>query len=316
MKPNVCVDAGSEYCPCYLAETKDCILCSHLKGDKVCDCLWQGVCIYNKFIKNNEKAMEFKKDILVDIKDCYEILDNVYLLELNIPKELGEELINPGSYVFLRGGEKVEEKFNIPISVTDVDLKQNILKVVVAIRGPKTKEILRSKKIYIRAPYKNGIFGLKYLKMLQDSKALLLSAGIAQVTLIKIIKQLLKNNNEVVVIIDKNKRRVEYIENYILSNKHIKFMHLDFNTDIETIKNEINDNVKLVYSGGSNTFNKKVMDIVDSIDESISLVISNNNLMCCGEGICGACAVKINDQVVKACKTQIEPRLYLKGALK
>ncbi|KXZ39912.1 NAD(P)H-flavin reductase [Alkalithermobacter thermoalcaliphilus JW-YL-7 = DSM 7308] len=316
MKPNECVDVGSEYCPCYLAQTQDCILCSHLQGQNTCECLWQGVCVYERFIRNNKKAQEFKKDILVDIKDSYEILDNVYLIEAYIPQELGEELINPGSYVFLRGGEKVEEKFNIPISVTDVDLKENILKVVVAIRGPKTKEILKSKKMYIRAPYKNGIFGLKYLKIMRNSKVVLISSGIAQVTLIKVIKQLTKNNNDITVIIDQNKRKVEYIQNYIIQNENIKFMYLDLNKQEDILKQELRNGVKLVYSAGSNTFNKKIMNIVDSVDENIYLVISNNNLMCCGEGICGACSVKIKDQIIKTCKTQIEPRLYLKEALK
>ncbi|NFG18899.1 sulfide/dihydroorotate dehydrogenase-like FAD/NAD-binding protein, partial [Clostridium botulinum] len=42
-----CIDAGSEYCPCHLAETGDCILCSQLSGKKFCDCInWKGVCIY------------------------------------------------------------------------------------------------------------------------------------------------------------------------------------------------------------------------------------------------------------------------------
>ncbi len=29
------------------------------------------------------------------------------------------------------------------------------------------------------------------------------------------------------------------------------------------------------------------MNIVDSVDKNIKFAISNNNLICCGEGICG-----------------------------
>ena len=46
----------------------------------------------------------------------------------------------------------------------------------------------------------------------------------------------------------------------------------------------------------SNIFNKDIMDIVDSIDENINLAVSNNNLICCGEGICGGCTVRLNGQ--------------------
>ena len=41
-----CIDAGSEFCPCHLAESGECILCSQLQGSHFCDCLnWKGVCI-------------------------------------------------------------------------------------------------------------------------------------------------------------------------------------------------------------------------------------------------------------------------------
>ena len=44
-----CIDAGTEYCPCHLAETGDCILCSELCSKTFCDCVnWKGTCIYIK----------------------------------------------------------------------------------------------------------------------------------------------------------------------------------------------------------------------------------------------------------------------------
>jgi succinate dehydrogenase/fumarate reductase-like Fe-S protein len=66
-----------------------------------------------------------------------------------------------------------------------------------------------------------------------------------------------------------------------------------------------------VYSGASHRFSKEVMDIVDSVDKNIKLAISNNNLICCGEGVCGACTVNINGQRVKTCKSQVDSRDYL-----
>lgn len=60
-----CIDAGSEYCPCHLAETGDCILCSQLSGKKFCDCInWKGVCIYQEFIWNGKKAKEERETYL------------------------------------------------------------------------------------------------------------------------------------------------------------------------------------------------------------------------------------------------------------
>lgn len=40
-----CIDAGTEFCPCHLAEEGECILCSQLHGKCFCDCVnWKGVC--------------------------------------------------------------------------------------------------------------------------------------------------------------------------------------------------------------------------------------------------------------------------------
>ena len=54
-KEEVCIDAGSENCPCLLAESGDCITCSRLQGKDCCDCNWRGVCIYNEYIQNGKK---------------------------------------------------------------------------------------------------------------------------------------------------------------------------------------------------------------------------------------------------------------------
>ena len=53
------------------------------------------------------------------------------------------------------------------------------------------------------------------------------------------------------------------------------------------------------------------MNIVNSIDENIRFAISNNNLICCGEGICGACSINLNGLKVKTCKTQVSSKEYL-----
>ena len=95
-------------------------------------------------------------------------------------------------------------------------------------------------------------------------------------------------------------------------NLGVNIYDTDLNKDKDFLIDYIRRNdVEFVYSGGSDLFNKYVMDIVDSVDENINLAISNNNLICCGEGVCGACTIDVNGQKVKSCKAQIDSRDFL-----
>lgn len=316
MKRNTCVDAGSIYCPCHLAETKDCILCTQLKGEGLCDCRWQGVCIYQNYLKNKNDINRQRMEELCEIKKKTEFEKDIYLLEIQIPHELALELINPGSYIFLRGENRSSESFNSPISVMNVDLNSNLLTIVIGSLGPKTKDLLKNDKVYVKGPYKNGIFGLKYFKSMKEKKVVLISKGLSQVTLINVINQLLKNNNVLKIFMDQNGKMIPLVQEKIKSLENVDIQYVDFEKDIDIIKNEIRNDVALVYSAGSNYFNREIMNIVDVVDDKIPLSITNNNLICCGEGLCGACIVKMQGENIRTCKTQVEPRVYLKEALK
>jgi hypothetical protein len=62
-----CIDAGTENCPCYLAVTGDCLICSRLQGKDYCDCNWRGVCIYNEFMQGNGKVNNPRRDFEAEI---------------------------------------------------------------------------------------------------------------------------------------------------------------------------------------------------------------------------------------------------------
>ena len=283
MKTLSCADSGSKYCPCHLAYSNDCIRCNMLNKNKTCDCMWQGVCIYNE-VKHN------KNSPVVSMKV---VEDNTYLIRIKIPKELSKDLRSPGAYVLIKRKDKESDIFSAPISVMDVDLDKNILEVIVRPIGIKTKGIINFNQVYIKGPYFNGLFGIKDIKSTSKSNCLIILNGLSQVNSINVIRRLIENGNKVDVFINHN--------GVILDNVVQKIYDIKSNY------------IKLVYSGGSNHFNKSVMDIVDYVDENIKLAVSNNNLICCGEGICGACSIDLNGVKVKTCKTQVNSREYLKS---
>ena len=312
-RPNnqFCADAGGKYCPCHLAYSGDCIKCSLIRGEKVCDCKWQGICIYTNMQNDRMVPMEERKELLCKIIERKEIEEHIYLIKIEIPKYLARELSEPGSYVFLKDKDKVSPYFNAPISVMDVNEDEGILEVVVVPRGIKTKPLVICDEINMKAPYFNGIFGIKEIKTCQSEKCLIILDGLSQVNSINVIKRLLRNNNEVKILLNEDGKRLNVVE------EKIKEMGLDISLFNLSSKDKIikeyiiNNNIGFVYSCGLIYFNKQILKLVDNIDEKIKFAIPNNNLICCGEGICGACTVRLNNCRIKSCKAQMNGREFL-----
>jgi hypothetical protein len=62
----------------------------------------------------------------------------------------------------------------------------------------------------------------------------------------------------------------------------------------------------LIYSGGSDEQHLNILNYMDLYNNEAYLAVSNNNTICCGEGICGSCEVQIDGQKVRSCKVQFD----------
>lgn len=306
-----CADAGGKYCPCHLAYSGDCIKCSLIRGKKTCDCKWQGVCIYNELEHNKIMPVQERKEILCKVIESKEIEKNIYLLKIKIPDYLCRDLCEPGAYVFLKDKDRESEFFNAPISVMDVDEENNILEVVVVPRGIKTKPLVKCKEIIVKAPYFNGIFGLKEIKSNSCNNCVVILDGLSQVNSLKVIKKLIRNNNNVEVFINERGKRLELLEKRIEEMGVNIHLFNSYDKEEKLINYIRNNNISFVYSCGLIYFNKYILQLVDSIDKNIKFAIPNNNLICCGEGICGACTVRLNNCRIKTCKAQMSGREFL-----
>lgn len=306
-----CADAGGKYCPCHLAYSGDCIKCSLIRGEKVCDCKWQGVCIYNQLQHNKIIGVNERKELLCDVLESKEIETDLYLMKIKIPKSIVKDLCEPGAYVLLKDKNRENMMFNAPISVMDIDEENNILEVIIHSIGVKTKPIVKADKVILKAPYFNGIFGIKQIKSNINQNCVVILNGLSQVNSINVIKRLIKNHNHVEVFLNNKGVALDIIKDKI-SRMGVNINDISLSDDKDLIIDYIKrENVPFVYVGASITFSKDVMNIIDSIDKNIKLAISNDNLICCGEGICGACVVNIDGFKVKTCKAQVDSREYL-----
>lgn len=312
MKPRLeCIDSGSEYCPCYLAETGDCMTCSLLQGEETCNCNWRGICIYNEYVMNRNKSKEKRKNQDAEVVTIEKINDHAYILKIKTTKTLARQLKEPGAYIFLRG-KNLPEYFNAPMSIMDVDEDRGYIYVGYQVLGTKTEQIESNiKQLTLRGPYWNGLYGMRNLKKTKGKNCLVVARGIAQAPAILVLKKLVKNENNVTFIVDKGAIKKVFVKD-IIDKLNINIIEEDVNSDKgkKLIENVLkNKNIDLVYSGGSDLLHKSIVDIVDKLNINPYIVITNNNEICCGEGVCGGCTIRLANGVrVKTCKTQLEAR--------
>ena len=299
-----CVDAGSDYCPCRLAEENSCIICTQLQGKGYCDCNWMGVCIYDEFYFSGNKMKGVRESREYPVIHS-KIIDNIIILSIQVTKYMSRALKQPGSYVFIRNKGR-DYFFDVPISIMDSDEEKSLIKIAVEMRGVKTKNLAdHGGTLIVRGPYWNGILGLNSLKTTQNAGCLVVARGIAQAPAILTIKHLLRNGNIIDIVINKKTDEHNFIKEYF----NIKSMEeVDMSSDeIASLCRELmgKNNYKLIFIGGSDPLQDKIIKSVQEINSDVKFVTTNNNMICCGEGICGSCTKKDkNGTLIKTCKAQ------------
>lgn len=319
-----CIDCGTEYCPCKLAEAGECLICSQCQGQCFCDCLnWNGVCVYQELHNNGGKAKEGRKTYNCEVTFAEELEEELMMIKFKAPHKLVIDLVYPGSYIFIRTDPNYF--FDIPISIMEANLDKDEITIVVEVRGVKTKRLLDTKigqDIVIRGPYWNGVFGVKDLKKVKNENALVLARGIGMAPMMPVIRNLVKNNNNVDIVVDtapfKKNFAIDYIKKYGLNPNETSLIDKGKLTDEGKliISNAITDkNIKIIHLAGADILTFKVIEYLNEINRNdILLSCCNNFKMCCGEGVCGACTVRFSGHRVKRfCKLQTDPRSIFEG---
>ncbi|WP_312884148.1 sulfide/dihydroorotate dehydrogenase-like FAD/NAD-binding protein [Clostridium psychrophilum] len=314
----------SQPCPCHLAETGDCILCSQLAGKDFCDCCnFNGVCIYQEYASNNYKAKESRKYYNCKILEKNKIEQNVITLVVGASDKLVSELVHVGSYIFVRRPD-TETRFDTPISIMDTDTKNNTLTIAIELKGAKTKalDVLKvGDELLVKGPFWNGTLGLKNIYKLINSKCLIVARGIGQAPMIPVIKHLHSNNNEIIVVLDNSPYKSSFINEYLkkYAAKVIQCNTIEdgrITSEFNAIINDLtsNSDIDLVHCDAADVLNYELMKAVEKIDKNINYSCCNNAKMCCGEGVCGCCTRINNDlKLRRLCKMQTEPKYVLEG---
>lgn len=317
-----CIDAGSEFCPCKLAESNECILCSQMSGKKFCDCInWKGVCIYQEYFWNGNEAKEERKEYICKVISKKNLQQCVIELGIVVPHKLAINLCHPGSFIFLKI-PNTKEFYNTPISIMDVDTQENLIKIMIEIKGVKTKkidEIREGGNISIKGPYWNGVQGIKNIYSSKEKTSLIIFRGIGQAPAVPVIKKLYSNGNNIICIADKGGYGDIYIKDYLqMYNCKVYYADILKNGELTEevkglIQNILKDkDVNLVHIAAQDILIYLIVNYIE--DKNIKLSCCNNAKMCCGEGVCGCCTARYKGHKIKRlCKVQTDPRNLFEG---
>ena len=129
-----CIDSGTEFCPCKLAEAGECIICSQLQGSCFCDCLnWKGVCIYHEFINNGSKAKEGRKTYNCLVKETELCEKDLLLIKFEVPHKLAIDLVKAFSNEKLGLDDETADKCSFLVQKNgEVIDGENYVKVIAA----------------------------------------------------------------------------------------------------------------------------------------------------------------------------------------
>lgn len=319
-----CIDSGSEFCPCKLAESNECVLCTQMQGNIFCDCYnWNGVCIYQEFINNGRKAKEGRKTFKCDVLDYERISNDIIFIKLSVTHKLALDLIHPGSYVFIEPDKNLF--YSTPVSIMESNTEMNYISFLLEIKGIKTKKIIdylnNNNVLMIKGPFWNGVFGIDNLNNQENSNVVIVAKNIGIAPMVPVLRKLNLKNNNITLYIECNDKEYDFINKYlekykvkVIRDKLFDSGELSDNLKLN-LNNDIEKNIKFIYSAGADIMIKKIIEYLDEKKrKDILLACCNNFTMCCGEGICGACAVRFKGGIVRRfCKEQVDPREIFEG---
>lgn len=322
-----CIDAGTENCPCYLAQTGDCLICSRLAGKELCDCEWQGVCMYNEFRQSGGRIANPRKDFLAPIAERRQYLEDLAVFILDVGRGFAEKCSIPGSYVFLRArGE--QNFYDVPISVMRADVKKGQIHLAVKLISAKTKALFQEEKaLLVRGVYRNGIQGIQAVstRRLNGGSLLIVTKGIGFAPA-ALIAEVFEDRAHIDLIVDTEKICRKLAEDYVtvtasaagtackdfpVEGTAAKVRSLQFGTLSAMI--DAGELFKIMTDGqydsvavlASDYYVETVGKMAGEALPNAAVAVSSNFRICCGEGICGACGKEdVNGEIIKMCKCQ------------
>lgn len=298
-----CADAGTSNCPCPLAETGDCLICSRLSGEERCDCSWCGVCIYNEFIQNDSKARNIRADKRARILRKIKYGPDLVVLEIKVGRGMALNAAMPGSFVFLRRYED-GPFFNLPISVMRSDTQNGTLLLAIKVTSAKSRAVAEAEgSLMVRGIYRNGLLGEGFRTLEKRGRWLIMTRGAGFAPAVNLLDWS-EGKADIHLVIDTENMAEELVNDMMKENGGSGAKKNPLKVTmclLEEYRQNLTQGYDRVFILASDYYIKNKAEELQVPRDK--LICSNNFHMCCGEGICGACChVDDKGHMSKMCK--------------
>lgn len=307
---NKCIDSGRECCPCALAQSGHCLVCSRLRAGTCDDCTWQGICIYSLYEQNRHQIVRERQNRLLPIREIRHYGSDLKVFLLEADKGFCQKAGTVGAFVFVKTAGD-HDWFGAPISVLKAEPEAGLIHLAVCACGPKTSRILQERKqLSVRGIYYNGLSGQSHM-LTDPEETCLFAKGVA----IAPLRNYLDGGS-------RYRRQIQNLHAYIDLEKTGMDFFLDYFGDLPADAIRIRD------------FAREGLCSLEQLDHLEDLVMARARInvmaltspyyaahvqravgkektilrptegnMCCGEGICGACTeVDRQGNLIRRCK--------------
>jgi len=308
----VCVDRGTERCPCYLMEAGQCYTCT-MAVSGICSCEdaagWQGCCPYTEYLQQGRRILKTPADNLTqfDILSKIRYSGDLFLVRLGVSAGFAQKCRRPGAYVMAEA-----LGWRTPISVLRAEMTedgQGTADFLVKAAGPKTLALTSESCSCwnLAGPYYSGLINGE--KLAGGERLLVIARGTAAAPLVNLLNSpeipaSIKENCR--ILLDDEALPAEFMEEYLKGHRW-EPVCLPQAEVLETVRRQLAESVRndpqtvaaLLVS--QYYVQQLIMELTE--EDKSRIILPNPANLCCSMGLCGACSHTDSDGVtVRLCK--------------
>ncbi len=306
---NRCIDVGRQGCPCALAASGHCLVCSKLNGENCDNCGWQGTWIYTLYQQNGHHLAENRRLRPMDIVQTQNYNKDFKVFILQADRGFCQQAALAGAYVFARPEEELQW-FDTPISILKSEPDKGLIHLGIYACGPKSTRIFQqTERLLVRGVYHNGLTGLNSLHR-NPNKTIIFAKGIAMAPLRNFLdggQRYTDYLNNLHLYMDLDKVGFDFFRDYfgdlpVGSIKVCSFAEgglpaFDELPHLGSL-NGIN-----IFALTSPYYAEQIQQAASAAGPRIAILRPTEGNFCCGEGICGACTCSDSKgNTIRRCK--------------